>query len=109
MVGDGLNDAPALANAHASAALTTGADISRAASDIVLRKDDLSGLTYAVRMAREARRAVLQNFGFAAIYNFCAVPLAVMGLVTPLIAAIAMSVSSLVVTLNALRLHRIKS
>jgi len=109
MVGDGLNDAPALANAHASAALTTGADISRAASDIVLRKDDLRGLSYAVRMAREARRAVFQNFGFAVIYNFCAVPLAVMGLVTPLIAAIAMSVSSLIVTLNALRLHRIKS
>lgn len=107
MVGDGLNDTPALANAHASAALTTGADISRATADIVLRQDNLRGLSYAVRMARAARRAVLQNFGFAALYNLCAVPLAVFGLVTPLIAAIAMSGSSLIVTLNALRLHRI--
>jgi Cu2+-exporting ATPase len=109
MVGDGLNDAPALANAHASASLSTGADISRAASDIVLRNDDLYGLGYAIFMARKARRAVFQNFGFAALYNFCAVPLAVMGFVTPLIAAIAMSMSSLIVTLNALRLYRVKS
>jgi len=107
MVGDGLNDAPALANAHASAALTTGADISRSASDIVLRRESLSGLPYAIRMARASRLAIIQNFGFAIIYNILAVPLAIFGFVTPLVAALAMSLSSLIVTLNALRLNRI--
>ena len=107
MVGDGINDAPALAYAHASAALASATDISRATADIVLRRDSLAGLPYAITMARAARRAVLQNFGFAAMYNMLAVPLAVAGLVTPLVAAGAMSLSSIIVTLNALRLNRI--
>lgn len=108
MVGDGINDAPALSHAHASVALASGTGISRAAADIVLRGDTLSGLPYAIKMARAARRAVLQNFAFAAAYNLLAIPLAVLGLVTPLIAAVAMSLSSILVTLNALKLNRIQ-
>lgn len=108
MVGDGINDAPALAHAHASAALASGTDISRSASDIVLRGDSLAGLPFAIRMARAARQAVVQNFGFTAVYNILAVPLAVFGFVTPFIAAVAMSLSSIIVTLNALRLNRIQ-
>ena len=109
MVGDGINDAPALAHAHASATLASATDISRATADIVLRRDSLAGLPYAIQMARAARAAVLQNFAFAAIYNLLAVPLAVAGLVTPLVAAGAMSLSSILVTLNALRLNSINS
>lgn len=109
MVGDGINDAPALSHAHASAALASGSDISRATADIVLRTNRLSDLPYAIKMARAARQAVLQNFQFAAAYNLLAVPLAVAGLVTPLVAAVAMSLSSIIVTLNALRLNRVKA
>ncbi|WP_298917407.1 heavy metal translocating P-type ATPase [uncultured Algimonas sp.] len=107
MVGDGINDAPALAHADASAALASGTEISRSASDIVLQGDTLSGLPFAIEVARAAKKKVMQNFGFAIIYNMLAVPLAVTGHVTPLIAAIAMSGSSLIVILNALRMHRV--
>ncbi|NNE58088.1 MAG: cadmium-translocating P-type ATPase [Hellea sp.] len=103
MVGDGLNDAPALANAHASAALATASDISRTTSDIILEGDRLSGLSDAVSIARQAKRRVVQNLSAAVIYNLIAVPLAVFGFVNPLIAALAMSGSSMIVTLNALR------
>ena len=104
MVGDGLNDAPSLAAAHASLSPGTAADASQAAADFVYQGDGVAPLVEAVRMARAARRRVIENFAFAALYNACAAPLAAMGLVTPLIAAIAMSGSSMIVTLNALRL-----
>lgn len=107
MVGDGLNDAPALAHADASAALASGSDISRAASDIVLQGDTLAGLPFAVHIARAAKRRVIENFALAIGYNMLAVPLAVFGYVTPLVAAVAMSASSLIVTLNALRMRRV--
>lgn len=107
MVGDGLNDAPALAHANASAALASGSDISRSASDIILQGDTLSALPFAVEVARAARRRVGENFALAIGYNMFAVPLAVFGLVTPLVAALAMSGSSLIVTLNALRMRRV--
>ena len=107
MVGDGINDAPALAHADASAALASGTEISRSASDIVLQGDTLAGLPFAVWVARSARQRVRENFGLAIGYNMLAVPLAVFGYVTPLIAAIAMSASSLIVTLNALRMRRV--
>lgn len=104
MVGDGLNDAGALALAHASAAPGGALDISQSASDAVY-SGGLAALPLLVRTARKARLVMLQNFGFAAAYNLVAVPIAVLGHATPLVAAIAMSGSSLIVCLNALRLN----
>lgn len=106
MVGDGINDAGALALAHVSIAPGSAADVSQRAADLVLRGDTMAPIVEAVDVARKARRLVLENFAFAAVYNLAAIPLAALGLVTPLIAAIAMAGSSLVVTLNALRLAR---
>lgn len=104
MVGDGLNDAAALAKAHASMAPGAAADASQSAADLVFQGDDLFAVVTAIDVARAARARALENFGFAAVYNLIAAPAAVFGLVTPLIAALAMSGSSLVVMLNALRL-----
>jgi P-type Cu2+ transporter len=104
MVGDGLNDAAALSLAHVSISPGTAAQASQAASDMVLQGEGLAPIAEAIDVARGARRLVFQNFAFAAVYNLAAVPLAAMGLVTPLIAAVAMSASSLIVMLNALRL-----
>lgn len=106
MIGDGINDAGAMALAHASIAPGTAADVSQLASDVILRGNDLSRVAEAIEVARRSRRLVLQNFALAALYNLTAIPLAAAGLVTPLIAAATMAGSSLLVTLNALRLVR---
>lgn len=104
MVGDGLNDAPALAAAHASMSPATAADISQRAADFIFQGRALSPVLEAVNTGSRARAMAFENFGVALVYNIICVPLAVAGFVTPLIAAVVMSTSSILVTLNALRL-----
>ena len=104
MVGDGINDAAAMALAHVSIAPGTATDISQRASDMVLRGNALGPIVEAFDVARKARRLVLVNFALAAAYNLTAIPLAALGYVTPLIAAATMAGSSLLVVANALRL-----
>jgi P-type Cu2+ transporter len=104
MIGDGLNDAAALAAAHASASPGTAVDATQAAADLVIQGKAMAPTLEAMDVARQARRRVHENLAFSALYNIVAVPFAMAGLVTPLIAALAMSGSSLVVTLNALRI-----
>jgi Cu2+-exporting ATPase len=103
MVGDGINDAAALALAHVSASAAGATDLAQTASDLVLRGEGLTALPHAIRIARRAQRVARQNIAFSLAYNLVAVPMAILGLVTPLIAAAVMASSSLIVILNALR------
>jgi Cu2+-exporting ATPase len=104
MVGDGLNDTAALAAAHVSISPASALDAARVASDIVLLGQDIAPIADALRISRQSARRIVENFAISGGYNIVAVPIALVGYATPLAAALAMSLSSITVTLNAMRL-----
>ena len=106
MVGDGVNDALALQNAAVAVSLKQGADLAAQNSDIILLKNDLHALEQAIRLSKKTFIIIKQNLAFSLCYNALTIPLAFVGLINPLVAAASMSLSSVVVILNALRIRR---
>jgi Cu+-exporting ATPase len=105
MIGDGVNDAPALAQADLSITTASGTDVAGETSDIVLMRSDLTLIPWLIRLSQRTRRVIYQNLGWAFAYNLVAVPLAAFGVISPVIAAAAMATSSLLVVGNSLRLR----
>jgi Cu+-exporting ATPase len=106
MAGDGVNDAPALAQADLSITAAGGTDVAGETSDVVLTRHDLTLIPWFIRLSRRTRRIIRENLGWAFAYNLVAVPLAALGIISPIIAAAAMATSSLLVVGNSLRLRR---